>query len=210
MTLKKLAPRVFFRVSLCLAVLMVSILILLCLSAVQSSGNLHVIAQIFSSTKDSATLHEFSQLNTLAPIEEGDREKMDEMLARYYLSLRYEQVPDVKEMIYRWGRGGPLYLLSLPSVYNAFAGNLEKKLESLPNVVSSIEIRQMRRQDNVFIINFRIYEIQSDNQMRTKEKNAILEFRYVPQRARYTPIFTNPFGLIFVRFEETDVKSLQN
>ena len=210
MALRKLSSLVFFRVSLCLTFVALSILVLLGLVALQSEGSLNVVAQVFSATKDSATLHEFSQLNSVVPMEEGDVDKIDEMLARYYLTLRYEQVPDTHEMVYRWGRGGPLYLLSTPSVYNGFAGNLEKKIGALPNIVSSIEIKQIKRQDNIFRINFRIYENLPDNQIRLKEKNVVLEFRYLPQRRRFSPIFTNPFGLVFTRVEETDVKSSQN
>ncbi len=207
MALKKLGSLVFFRVSLFLAFLSLVLLVLLALTALQTEKELQVNAQIFSATKDSATLHEFSQLNTFAPMEVVDREKIDEMLARYYLAIRYEQFPDPNEMVYRWGRGGPLYLLSLPSVYSDFAQDLEKKIEGLPNTVSSIEIRKLKRSDNRFDVTFRIHEVFPDGQVRPKEKNAILEFRYISARRRFSPFFTNPYGLIFTRFEETDVKS---
>ena len=210
MALKRLSSLIFFRVSLFWAFLSLVVLVLLSLTALQTEKELQVNAQIFSATKDSATLHEFSQLNTVVPMEVVDREKIDEMLARYYLSIRYEQYPDQNEMIYRWGRGGPLYLLSLPSVYSNFAQDLEKKIESLPNSVSSLEIKRLERTNNRFDVTFRIYEILPDNQVRSKEKNAILEFGYISQRRRFSPFFTNPYGLVFTRFEETDVKSAKN
>ncbi len=210
MALKKLRLLIFFRVSLFCAFLSLSVLVLLSLTALQTEKELQVNAQIFSATKDSATLHEFSQLNTVVPMEVVDREKIDEMLVRYYLSIRYEQYPDPDEMVYRWGRGGPLYLLSLPSVYSDFAQELEKKIEGLPNSVSSIEIKRLERTNNRFDVTFHVYEVLADNQVRFKEKNAILEFGYFSARRRFSPFFTNPYGLVFTRFEEADVKSAKN
>lgn len=233
--LKELGARVFFRISLFSAFFALILLVLLCLAAVQVEEELNVLAQVFpvvdlESLKQKAlkgggsasplngggrqerysvVLREFSQLKTLTPMEELDRKKIEEMFARYYLALRYEQVPDSNEMAYRWGKGGPLYLLSYPSVYNKFAGDLKDKIEALPNLVSVVEIKEMRRTaaGNGFTVIFRIHETLSDGRQRTLEKQASLNFGYISARRRYSPIFVNPYGLIFTSFEESDVKS---
>ena len=218
MALKKLNGRFLFHITLFFSFLMLSSLVFLGLVALQAEDGLNVVAQIFTATKDSgAMLHEFSQLHTLSviptdatPLRRDDTEKIDEMFARYYLSMRYEQIPDEAEMTYRWGIGGPLYLLSLPSVYNDFAGKLEKKISSLPNSVSSVEVQDVNLNGNVFTIIFLIHENLPGNQVRTKRKNAMIEFAYIKSRRRFNPNFTNPFGFTVVRFEETEVKSASN
>ena len=215
MALKKMKGRVLFDIGLFFSFLTLSSLVFLGLVALQTEDKLNVVAQIFTTTKDSgAVLHEFSQLHTLTviptdatPLRREDTEKIDEMFARYYLSMRYEQVPDEAEMTYRWGIGGPLYLLSLPSVYNDFAGKLEKKISSLPNSVSSVEVQKVSLDNNVFTIIFLVHENLLGNQVKTKKKNAMIEFAYIKSRRRFSPIFTNPFGFTVVRFEETEVKS---
>ena len=235
---KKLGTLVFVRISLFSAFSALVFLVLLCLAAVQIEKDLKVVIQVFSVVdleslkrrflkkensasalrefsqqgRYSVVLREFSQLKTFIPIEEANRKEIEEMFVRYYLSLRYEQVPDTKEMVYRWAKGGPLYLLSLPSLYSKFAGNLEKKISALPNLVSVLEIEDIKRTaaGNGFTVIFRIHETFLDGRLRTQRKQASLSFRYFSARRRYSPIFTNPFGLIFTSFEESDVKSEQD
>ena len=206
MTLKRMGAALSFRVMLALSVVLMAFLVLLALTAVQVGGQLKVVAQFFPTTKDSSILYEFNQLNTLSPIERGDRRLVDEMLMRQYLEMRYEQIPDVREMSYRWGIQGPVYTLSSPKVYRAFSAGLEKKLEDLPDLVITINIKDVSRHDNVFVVNFSVLEQSPDGQIRVKEKNAVLEFRYVSGRPRWDPKLINPYGLVFVRFEETERK----
>lgn len=210
MALKKMGGLVFFRVSLFSALFLLITLVLLSLAAIQTGSELNVRAQFFSTMYGSATLRNFSQLNTLSPMDLGVRDKklIDEMLLRYYLEMRYTQLRDTNEMIYRWGIGGPVYLLSTPKLYNAFAGNLEKKIETLPNSVVTIEIESVERKnyDNTFTVNYLLHENLPDGQVRSKAKNAVLEFRYIPSRIRYSAKFSNPYGLVFIRFEETGRK----
>ncbi|MGN0919158.1 MAG: hypothetical protein ACI4OR_00120 [Alphaproteobacteria bacterium] len=206
MAFKDLGSFLVFRISLVASLLLLTTLVLLTLTAVQVGGDLKVLVQFFPTTKDSATLREFSQLNTLSPIEKGDRKLIEEMLVRHYLDMRYEQIPDVREMKYRWGIPGPVYILSNLPVYNEFAADLEKKLENLPDTITTIEIEEIKAQDNRFQVNFRILENMPGGQVRVREKNAVLEFRYATGRPRWDPKLINPYGLIFVRFEERDRK----
>lgn len=207
MAFKDLGSVIAFRISLFASLLLLISLVLLTLAAVQVGGDLKVLVQFFPTTKDSATLHEFTQLNTLSPIEKGDRKLIEEMLMRHYLEMRYEQIPDVREMKYRWGVPGPVYILSTLTLYNEFAAGLEKKLEDLPEVVITIEIEKiLEHRDNRFRVDFRIFENMPSGQVRVKEKNAVLEFRYATGRPRWDPKLINPYGLIFVRFEERDRK----
>ena len=205
---KKLGATLLFRITLAVCVLLTIFLVLLTWVAVEVGGELKVVAQFFPTTKDSAVLYEFNQLNTLAPIEMGDRKLVDEMLARHYLEMRYEQIPDVRDMKYRWGIFGPVYTLSSLPLYNEFAAGLEKKLEDLPDTITTISIRDVKRHDNIFVINFSLLEHLPGGQIRVKEKNAVLEFRYGSTRPRWDPKLINPYGLIFIRFEETDRKNV--
>ena len=210
MSLRKLGAVLSFRVTLFVSAILMVILVFLALAAVQVGSKLKVVAQFFPTTKDSSTLYEFNQLSTLSPIEMGDRKLIDEMLMRHYLEMRYEQMPDIREMKYRWGIPGPVYILSSPKVYSDFSVGLEKKLDNLPDLIVTIHVRDVSRRDNVFIVNFSIREHLPDGQVRIKEKNAVLEFRYISGRPRWDRKLINPYGLIFVRFEETDRKAVSN
>ncbi len=204
MAVKSLGTLVVFRISLVASLLLLVLTVLLGLTAVQVAGELKVVIQFFPTTKDSVILHEFKQLNTLSPIEMGDRKLVEEMLVRHYLEMRYEQIPDEREMRYRWGIMGPVYTLSTLDEYNKFAVGLKKKLEDLPDVITTIEVERVSKNDYVFNVDFRILENLPSGQVRVKEKNAILEFRYATGRPRWDPKLINPYGLIFIRFEEKD------
>ena len=202
---KKIDSFLFFRISLWVSLFLLGCLVLLCLTAIHTGGNLKVAAQFFSVAPRS-----FTQLKEISPIESGTKDKamLDEMLMRYYLETRYTQMPDASEMRYRWGIGGPLYYLSLPSLYNDFAKDVAKKIDDLPDVVKTIEIKRVTRQDNVFIVDFMVYENYPEGQVRAQQKNAVLEFVYLPaRRVLGRPHFNNPYGLTFIRFEETERKN---
>ena len=202
----KIRSTIFFRVSLFSALFLMSALVLLTLVAVQMGKKLDIRAQFFSVIQNSATLTESSQLKTYLPMDTGVRDKgiIDEMLARYYLEMRYEQVPDANEMTYRWGIGGPVYLLSTPKLYNDFAGDLEKKVDKLSSSIITIDITGLHRGGNVFQIDFDVYETPSDgSEPRRTPKTVSLEFRYIPARVRYSSVFSNPYGLTFIRIDES-------
>ena len=206
-----------FRISLVAALSLLSVLVLLCLAALHMSGNLQVVAQFFpvfsqggTLSEKSFTMREFSQLAVFSPIGIGpkDKQEIDEMLVRYYLEMRYTQMPDNNEMLTRWGEGGAVYYLSQPSVYAEFSSGLQKRLDSLPDVVKTIEIKNVTRYENrnQFNIDFVIYEAYPDGQVQAKGKNAVLTFVYRPYRRIFSPFFTNPYGLMFTQFEETEKK----
>ncbi len=202
MALRNLSAERRFYISLIAAVLLLILLILNCLTALQTGGKLQVIAQFFP-----ANLREFSHLNTLSALDSvrkrRDREKIDEMLVRYYLEMRYTQIPDRNEMLYRWGRGGPLYLLSLPSLYAEFVKDFDHKLESIRNVQTIKIIKVEKDQDNVFRVNFFIYEHIPQKAPIEKEKTATITFGYEPKRIRHSSVFSNPYGLMVIRFHES-------
>lgn len=210
MAQKKISSVLFFRVSLVCAVFSLMLLLLLSLTAWQMSKKLHVVAQFFPTTKNSATLGEFSQLNTLSPLDisgEKDREQIEEMLARYYLEMRYTQIPDGYEMAHRWGIGGPVFLLSTPSLYNKFAKNLESRLDSLPEIVRTIDIEDVKHKGGLFEIRFYVYENLSTGQVRGQYKMALLKYDYVPVRRIRSPYFSNPYGLVFTNIEENVIQN---
>ena len=208
---KRISTIVFFRLSLFGAVFLLVILVLLSLTAWQMTKELHVVAQFFPTTQNSPTLREFSQLNTISPLEISgkDKDQIQEMLVRYYLEMRYTQIPDPNEMYFRWGVGGPVFYLSLPSLYYEFAKGLETRVESLPeDLIKTIDIKTVEHKGNVFIVNFDLYEHSlATGQIQLQHRNAILEYTYAPSRRLSLPNFTNPYGLIFIRIEEKIVRS---
>ena len=72
--------------------------------------------------------------------------------------------------------------------------------------ITTINIKDVSRHDNVFVVNFSVLEQLPNGQVRIREKNAVLEFRYARGRPRWDPKLINPYGLIFNRFEETERK----
>ena len=206
MAQRKISPENYFYLSLIVAVLLLVLLVVNCLTALKTGKELHVIAQFFPSN-----LREFSNLNTLSDFEsvrkeKEERGKIEEMLVRYYLEMRYTQIPDKNEMLYRWGKGGPVYLLSLPSLYAEFTKDLDHKLESIRNVQTIKIIKVVKDQDNVFRVNFFVYEHIPQKAPIETEKSVSLTFRYYEPRSRRSSIFTNPYGFIVTHFDESEKK----
>lgn len=204
---KRISTIIFFRLSLFGAVFLLVLLVLLTLTAWQMTKELHVAAQFFPTTQNSPTLREFSQLNTISPLEISgkDKEQIEEMLVRYYLEMRYTQIPDKREMYFRWGKGGPIFYLSTPSLYYEFAKNL--KIETLPDLIRTIDIKDVVHKGNLFIITFALYEHLPTGQVQVQYRNVVLEYSYASRRRMFLPYFTNPYGLVFIRVEE---KIIQN
>ena len=208
MVLKKIDSVLLLRISLVSAIFFLSVLVLLCLTAQQIGKKLEVVAQFFPTTRNAPILYEFSQLNRVVPFKAiDDKKRIDEMLVRYYLEMRYTQMQDTNEMKYRWGFGGPVYRLSSPLVYVNFSKNLEKKLDTLPDVVKIIDIENIDVRGNVYEVDFTIYTNFPEGHFQTERKRAVLEYVYVPFRRSLSSVYGNPYGMMFVRFEE---KSFQN
>ena len=203
MVLKKIDSVLLLRISLVSAIFFLSVLVLLCLTAQQAGKKLEVVAQFFPTTQNAPTLYEFSQLNRLVPFKAiNDKKRINEMLVRYYLEMRYTQMQDTNEMTYRWGFGGPVYRLSSPLVYVAFSKDLEKKLDTLPDIVKIIDIRNVRLQGNVYEVDFTVYTNFPDGRSQPEEKRATLEYVYAPFRRSLSSFYGNPYGLMFIRFGE--------
>ena len=207
---KRISTIIFFRLSLLGAISLLIFLTLLALTAWQMTKEVHVTAQFFPTTQNSPTLREFSQLNTISPLEISgkDKEQIEEMLVRYYLEMRYTQIPDEGEMYFRWGVGGPVFFLSLPSLYYDFVdGDAEKKVDGLPDLIRTIDIKSVEHKGNIFIVTFVLYEHLPTGQVQSQQRNVILEYTYAKSRRISSANFTNPYGLIFIRTEE---KIMQN
>ena len=208
MVFKKINSVLLLRISLGSAIFFLSILVLLCLTAQQMGKKLEVVAQFFPTTQNASILYEFSQLNRLVPFKAiNDKKRINEMLVRYYLEMRYTQIQDTYEMTYRWGYGGPVYRLSSPLVYVNFAKKLERRLEGLPDVVKTIDIKNIKVQGNVFEVDFIVYENFPEGQIRLEKKRATLEYVYASFRRSLSSVYGNPYGMMFIRFEE---KTFQN
>ena len=207
----KTSARLFFRITLGISVFLSLLLVMLSLTALQVGGKLTVVPQFFSATKETAAiLGKFTQLNSISPISSGNEGKglIDEMLVRYYLEMRYSQIPDAAEMQVRWGTGGPVDLLSLPSIYSKFAAKASPKIDKLPRNVITIDIKRLwRDRNNTFNIDFLIYERFPNGMHNVIAKNVILRFRYYRYRIfRNSTKFNNPYGFTVIHFEETEKK----
>ena len=110
-------------------------------------------------------------------------------------------------MTVRWGAGGPVDLLSLPSIYSKFSVKARPKIDKLsPNVIT-INIKKLWRDKNTFNVDFLVYERFPNGGIKVSGKNAILRFRYYRYRIfRNSSQFNNPYGFTIIHFEETEKK----
>ncbi len=138
-----------------------------------------------------------------------DKNKINEMLIRYYLSNRYGVVPDFSEMYRRWAAGGVLDRLSPDSVYKPFARENVGQLEQISKLgtTSSINITKMSHLDNTWTIELEVFtrENASGRVMR-QLYDVVLEVRTHPRNAFFNSDFINPYGLQIVDFRQTQKK----
>ena len=204
-----------FRISLIITLVFVSSLVLLSLTALYTSSKLQVTPQFFFDPKilgDSSQRTMIYSLKDTSGRNESGQKIIDEMLMRYYIQMRYEQFQDLPEMLFRWGRGGVIYVLSSPKVYKDFTRTIEEKVRNLPDMVQTVEIKNLKRDKhpntgrelNSFSVDIVIYEQYPEGRVVSKEKAIHAEFSYVKGRRLFSPYLINPYGLVFRGFSEAD------
>ena len=204
-----------FRISLIITLVFVSSLVLLSLTALYTSSKLQVTPQFFFDPKilgDSSQRTMIYSLKDTSGRNESGQKIIDEMLMRYYIQMRYEQFQDLPEMLFRWGRGGVIYMLSSPKVYKDFTRTIEDRIRNLPDMVQTVEIKKITRnihpttgkELNGFSMDVVIYEQYPDGRIVSKEKEITAQFTYIKGRRLFSPYLINPYGLVFRGFSEAD------
>jgi len=174
-----------------------------------SGGGLYALPQIFAPARTSG------EFTIATPIDSANyyksdrtRQNIEEMLARYYLELRYSFIPDRREMLYRWGKSGPLMRLSTSDVHRKITAgqDLEDYFAQMPqDEVRTIEITRFGRSENrrQFDVDMIIHTLKYDGQMTSTGYRVYMDFRYSNARKAFTKNYTNPYGLYFYNITRT-------
>ena len=129
---------------------------LLALTLLQTAPQLKLLAQIVP-----PELSRTNQALRVTPLESSPiyDEEMEEFFVRSYLDWRWTYIPDLREMLYRWGPGGPVWWLSSAAVYGKFYQG-EKWLEQYikeHTATQSIDIKSVYHLDNIWTIELEAY-----------------------------------------------------
>ena len=146
------------QVMLLILIIILGINFLLALTLMQTVPNLKLLAQIIT-----PELSRTQQTLRVVPLESSplyDAE-MEELFVRSYLDWRLTYFPDLREMQYRWGPGGPVWWLSSPQVYGQFYKGKKWLSEYVKtnSVTRSIDIKSMYHLDNDWTIEVEVFTL---------------------------------------------------
>ncbi|MBQ3695694.1 MAG: hypothetical protein II938_01825 [Alphaproteobacteria bacterium] len=145
----------------------------------------------------------------ISPLTIVRNDRLDEMLVRYYLDMRYSVIPDRDEMERRWASGGIISYLSSSSVYDDFKpseGTYEKMENAMPKVV---DILNVERRGVYYSVDFDIYTFDGFANWIKNPKRVVVQFAHMPSRAGLGRNLSNPYGFTVTRIDESDRKSVQ-
>lgn len=169
------------------------------LTLMQMAPKLTIIAQVLTSPMNSS---QFIQAEPFSA-DISDKNLIEEMLIRSYITNRYFIVPDEEEMKFRWSGFGVVGQMSTPNVYEAFY----KSLGELPENVRTLEftqnadIRRVERHNDTWTVEFDVYRLMGG--VATKQtKVAVLESARAPQMGWYRTDFSNPYGFFIYSYNE--------
>lgn len=185
--------------------IVMAINIFLTLTLVHFAPKVKVVAQLFS-----PNVMNFGQLSEAASLEGvvSDKRLIDEMLVRYYIRMRHEFIRDEYELTRRWGPSGPIARLSFPDVYQNFFkenGNLEETVKKYPGTAST-HITSISRLDNIFTVDFDVYDWVNSGVGGVKSRRAVIRFIDIPGRRGFWIDMVNPYGFTVQQYTETEKK----
>ena len=173
----------------------------------QAVLQIHVVSQVLQNVEKSFMW--FSQdLVRATPLDVVDRGRLDEMLTRYYLEMRYSVIPDRVEMEHRWGENGIVAYLSSPAEYKNFKPNssfFDKVDNMQPSVV---DILKVDRKGTYFTVDFDVYTFDGSTNWRKEPRRVVVQYTYASGRKLLGRSISNPFGFIVTRVDESDRKSV--
>ncbi len=172
----------------------------------QAVIQIHVVAQV---VRQNSMF--FEDLSQVVPINAGIWTRVDDMLVRFYLEMRYSIIPDLDEMKRRWGEAGIVSYLSSSSAYNAFM----PKPNEISQIVTStpprvVDVTRVERQGGRYSVDFDLYEFDKISKWRKTSKTATLDFTYDRSRVLLVPEMGNPNGFVITRVSESEEKSVTN
>ena len=183
---------------------LMAINIFFALTLMHMAPQAHVLAQLLT-----PNVMSFGQAieatSFAAPV--GDKKLIEEMLIRFYIENRLEFIPDIGEMAYRWGAGGPVRRLSSPAVYGQFIQSKGDYVTDSKNRTDtrSVHIRSVRRQNNIFTVDFDVYRQEGTAVQRPQSLRAVITIAESPAYRGFGRDFINPFGTVITKYDETKI-----
>ena len=190
-----------------LSIVLMTICIILVITLSRMAPQIRVIPQLFR--PDTMSAGQFVEATAINPYVSLKESKLiDEMLVRFYVENRYFYVPDISELMYRYGQRGPVARLSNPNVYARFVkskGNYIEDAQSNPYTMS-IDIWDVRRRDNVFTVDFDIYRFTDGRVAFSGTKRATVKIGHNWKRRSFGADFANPYGFFVMSYDETNLQ----
>ena len=134
-----------------------------------------------------------------------DRKLIDEMLVRFFVENYHFYIPDRWELDYRYGPLGPIARLSTPAVYRKFMADKKDYRTNVENkrYTQMADITSVSRRDNVFTVDFDLYEMHDMKVSKAGSRRATLRVGFYRGRQLYLTDFVNPFGLTVEVYDES-------
>ena len=173
----------------------------------QAVLQIHVVSQVVQNVEKGFIWYS-EDLIRVTPLDVVGRGRVDEMLVRYYIEMRYSMIPDRPEMERRWGEKGIVSYFSSASVYQAFQpkSDVFEKVENMqPRVV---DILRVERKGTYFTVDFDVYTFDGSTNWIKDPRRVVVQYTYASGRRLLGRSMSNPFGFIVTRVDESDRKAL--
>lgn len=186
------------------ASLLIALNLFFILTLVQMAPRLKIIAQVLTSPMNSLQFIQAEPFDS----DISDKNLIEQMLIRTYLTNRYIFFPDEEDMMYRWGPYGIIANLSAPAVYEAFYKGLgEEKLKNLRQLeyTQYIDITRIQRLNDTWTVEFDIYKLINGSTSKTT-RVAVLESAYHPAFKMFRTDYSNPYGFYISSYTDAEKK----
>ena len=170
----------------------------------QAVLQVHVVAQVVQAVDRGfiSFSRDFIQFVPLNSTSEKVDHKIDEMMLRYYLEMRYTILPDEREMTRRWGPNGVVAYLSTPGVYKDFH-EPETYLNKIDDVrPRTIDITRIAKEGNRYTVDMDIYEYDGMRKWVKQSKYLTVRYIYASARAYLGGSFSNPKGFVVTYIDD--------
>lgn len=181
------------------ATVLIGLNVFFVLTLMQMAPRLKIVAQVLTEPMNSLQLIQAEPFES----EIADRNLIEEMLIRYYLTERHTMFPDEREMLSKWSGRGEIARLSSPQVYYEFyqgLGEMTNNIQKL-NYSQGIDIREISRRNDTWTVEFDIYQ-KGGGFSRKETRVAVIETTDVPARRVYRIKMSNPYGFTIIKYRD--------
>lgn len=191
-----------------IAGILIAINLFFILTLMQMAPQLKIIAQILTTPMNSTQLIQTDPLSDDIRNQNftklTDKNLIEEMFVRHYLTERYMIVNDEADMLQHWSGSGPVAILSTPDVYYKYytgLGELPEKIRELP-YTQNIDILSISRLNNTWTVEFDVYRLNGTVLTKTT-RVARLTTGEAPYLRFFRTTSANLYGFVVVEYEDS-------